>query len=475
MSVLGRSIGSTTGGEGMVSVTGVFKQGAAIGFTPDRNAPSIVPPQVLVTSFHGFPGVPADKLVPFGTPVTVEYDPASKAIVLPIARWNERTLFEAYPDGAVTLGLVHNVTRQQATIFVHPTLPMVMHREDFSSNANDVLDHFLEEDDIIPIRVVRNANGHAKLRAYDIDDDEPIVLAPELYPGTGPWLEKAVVTTVDSIRERYLEEKRKFDETESAMVKLAEQFDTDVDELREILSGVGTSTGEIPLPSAEPSSKQKMADAIREMATAHVVRVMNNYKRELAVLQKTNRELADAYESSAESDRTARAQLSEERQKNQELTKRLAAGVTTETIADHRPHFATAAEWILEEMRRFWIDTYTPADRTRFRLDPSTFDVLPSFCETFETLDAGEMTKAIRIAVHVVTGRNSEENISEVHDLRAGESPSAPSVIRDSDGAVSRRVYVESHTAQARRMHFWKRRDGHIELSRVALHDDFTP
>jgi hypothetical protein len=73
-----------------------------------------------------------------------------------------------------------------------------------------------------------------------------------------------------------------------------------------------------------------------------------------------------------------------------------------------------------------------------------------------------------------VTGRNAFEHITEDHPLREADENSKPEVIRD-DGAASRRAYIESHTAQSRRLHYWKLKDGSIELSRVGLHDDFTP
>ena len=73
-----------------------------------------------------------------------------------------------------------------------------------------------------------------------------------------------------------------------------------------------------------------------------------------------------------------------------------------------------------------------------------------------------------------MTGRNAIEHITEDHPLREGDETSKPEVVRE-DGAASRRAYIESHTPQSRRLHYWKLRDGSIELSRVGLHDDFTP
>jgi hypothetical protein len=101
--------------------------------------------------------------------------------------------------------------------------------------------------------------------------------------------------------------------------------------------------------------------------------------------------------------------------------------------------------------------------------------VLSSFAETFTALDDDAKLKALKTITYIVTGRNALEHIIEDHALREGDESSRPEVVRETDGAACRRAYLESHTAQARRLHYWKLRDGSIELSRVGLHDDYTP
>lgn len=53
-------------------------------------------------------------------------------------------------------------------------------------------------------------------------------------------------------------------------------------------------------------------------------------------------------------------------------------------------------------------------------------------------------------------------------------SGGAPDVVRG-DGARCMRCSIENDTASARRLHWWRRRDGVVEFSRVVLHDDMTP
>jgi hypothetical protein len=463
----------------MVSVTGKFKSvsDGVVGFVPDRNAPSSVPPTVMLSGFRQFPGVAPELVAPLGETVTVDYDTAAKHITFPVDRWLDGDLLNAYPEGTVTLALVQTVTRQSATVFIHPTMPIVMNREDFSSNAKDVVDRLLTDGDVIPVRIAHNAKGAVRLRAHDINDDETVLAAPELFPGRGPWLVAMSLTTVDEIRERYLAEKRQRDEFNDAMEKLAAQLDTDIHELREVLAGIGTGTGEIPVATtaaAPKSEKQKVADAVRDMATSHITKVLLAYKSQITTLITQNKALVADVEEKTENDRTLRAELSTARQRIQELDKQLGSARGGDSMPDRRHHFTTATEWIIEEVRRFWLDNYTPADRASFPLNVDQWRVLPSFATTFEALTDDGMDKAIKTATHIVTGRNAVEHIFEDHPLREGEETSRPEVVRD-DGAASRRAYIESHTAQSRRLHYWRLRDGSIELSRVGLHDDFTP
>ena len=460
------------------SVTGKFKvlNDELVFFEPDRNAPAGVPRQVPVYSFASCPGVPVGRVVTPGVVTAVNFDTATQKVDFTFGRWKDTDVTSTYPDGSVTLALVQSVTRQNAVVNIHPTHTITMTRDDVSGNPKDVLDGLLSVGDVLPVRIYRGPNGQLKLRHSDINDDEPVIPAPSITADGEPWLAAPSISSVVEIVERFTEEKRKIAEANDAMSKLAEQFDTDIEQLREALAGIGTNTGEIPLPTAAQTDKQKMADSIRTMATTHITRVITNYKREINELLAQNKSLAAALDKSTENDREIRSNLSEARQRLQEMDKRADSEASkSATIASRRTLYADGDEWIREEMRRYWIESYAPSDRTTYPLNNSEFDVLPSYIETFSTLDDTEMVKAIRIATHVVTGRNTVENIAEVHDLREGGGASAPSVVRESDGAVCRRAYVEAKIAQAKRFHYWKLRDGRIELSRVAQHDDFTP
>ncbi|WP_297006447.1 cell division protein ZapB [uncultured Corynebacterium sp.] len=63
------------------------------------------------------------------------------------------------------------------------------------------------------------------------------------------------------------------------------------------------------------------------------------------------------------------------------------------------------------------------------------------------------------------------ERTTRHHAYRDGEGGGAPQLVRD-DGAKAFRVDLETNTAAARRLHYWKLPDGTVEFARVGFHDE---
>jgi hypothetical protein len=269
-----------------------------------------------------------------------------------------------------------------------------------------------------------------------------------------------------------------------ALGVLSKQMQVGIDELSSALGSLSTDTGEIPVVGSA-TVDDGLTPKERSLSTftaKQIQRTLTNYKVELDKLSDRNRGLVEALAAGrkreaglADQASELRAQLTAARKALQDANKLGHSGaVAPASISERRVRFSTVEEWISEEIRAFWIETYTPADRTQYPLDSIRWSVLPSFADTFQKLDDNGMDKAIRAATHIVTTRRAAENMFESHPLREGDESSKPEVTR-ADGATAQRAYIESHTAQARRLHYWKLRDGSIELSRVGLHDDFTP
>jgi hypothetical protein len=450
---------------------------------PDSSA-SISTNAMMIDAGSQFNGMPLDAFLSVGMALTGEWDHNAMRFFPDFGDWTEARFLDQFPAGTVVLGLVAAVTRQEADVRLHPTLSVIMKRDDVSSNPKDVIERLWTVGDIVSVRVVRDPAGRLRLRHFDVDDDEPIATAPPVFDGGEPWLTKSKMDLIESTKELWERDKRAADELTMALGVLSKQMQVGIDELSTAIESLSTDTGEIPVVGSG-SVNDGLTPKERSLTTftaKQLQRTFTNYKVELDKLAERNRGLVEALSAGrireaelADQAESLRGQLSRVRQELQDALKRDRSGSADSlSVADRRSRYGTVEEWIREEIRAFWIANYTPDDRAKFPLDRQPWRVLPSFILTFQALTDDGKDKAIKTATHIVTGRNAIEHITEDHPLREGDETSKPEVVRE-DGAASRRAYIESHTPQSRRLHYWKLRDGSIELSRVGLHDDFTP
>lgn len=439
---------------------------------------------MMIDAGSQFNGMPLDAFLTVGMALSGEWDANALRFFPDFGDWTESRFLDAYPPGVVVLGLVAAVSRQEADVRLHPAFSVIMRRDEVSSNPKDVIERLWSVGDIVSVRVVRDPAGRLRLRHFDVDDDEPIAEAPPVVDGGEPWLTKSKMDLIESTKERWDRDQREAEELTAALGVLSKQMQMGIDELSSALGSLSTDTGEIPVVGSA-SVDDGLTPRERSLSTftaKQIQRTLTNYKVELDKLTENNRGLVEALAAGrrreaglADQASELRAQLTSARKALQDANKLSHSGsVVPASISDRRVRFATVEEWIAEEIRSFWIETYTPADRTQYPLDSIRWSVLPSFADTFLKLDDNGMEKAIRAATHIVTTRRAAENMFEAHALREGDESSKPEVVR-ADGATAQRAYIESHTPQSRRLHYWKLRDGSIELSRVGLHDDFTP
>lgn len=97
-----------------------------------------------------------------------------------------------------------------------------------------------------------------------------------------------------------------------------------------------------------------------------------------------------------------------------------------------------------------------------------------SFLSSVKEVQGISEDKIADVVVEILLGTAQESNSREVHHLREGSGASERQVTR-SDGATCWRASLQVGSPSARRIHYWVLPGGLIELSRVALHDDFNP
>jgi hypothetical protein len=171
----------------------------------------------------------------------------------------------------------------------------------------------------------------------------------------------------------------------------------------------------------------------------------------------------------------ARAAESERARREVQATRR--SELSTKNLAGDplrsRDRFANDEDWVRHAIELAWIHRLDAADRLRFPLSRD-YIVGPKFVESLANLESGQLNKALKTVVDVVSGYVGESAVRQVHALREGNGAAEDDVVRD-DGARCMRAYIEQNTPSARRLHFWKIPPGRIELSRIVLHDDVRP
>lgn len=133
--------------------------------------------------------------------------------------------------------------------------------------------------------------------------------------------------------------------------------------------------------------------------------------------------------------------------------------------------FSAPDDQLKEEIRLSWVrnvDAPAKADH------PLRYSFGPGFLASVEkTVRADESARRKLSEVLAWVAAGYEERTSRHHAYRAGTGGGAPQIVRHTDGAKAFRVNLETNTAAARRLHYWKLPDGSVEFHSVNLHDDF--
>ena len=130
------------------------------------------------------------------------------------------------------------------------------------------------------------------------------------------------------------------------------------------------------------------------------------------------------------------------------------------------------ARRFLRELHYTWTRIYPSEDDQR-RYPFSEPVIGPAFLDSMQRTAGVSRERVLEVCAHVVSGRAAEINSLELHQLRNSEGGDAPQLVRE-DGATAWRVSLQIRTPSARRLHYWQRRDGRIELSKVGVHDDLA-
>lgn len=419
--------------------------------------------RVSVRAEAVFPGIPLDRVLSKGQQLEGFYDPSNKAFAFASQNPTVDEFVSHYGFDTVTLGLIKSTDRKTAKVAVHPNLIFEVTKAEVSGNERDVLDKYLTVGQVYSFRLYKDPQGHARLKSNDIDDDEIVQPALSLLPGSGPWLEEGLGIVADDqpdhvedvvVSELELPTEQDLEATFAALKQQIAELTAvpassparTKEENRQLSDNafyVNQMRGQVLAANREAQRAKDEADAIAAER--------NTLAHENATLKETNRALG--------------GEVSDLRK-----AKRAAANRSERDPWESRGQFETDAEWLAEEVRRAWIDTFKPADRKLHNIDAVKWTFGERFFDDFNeaAFDDTKVRKIIRTVVELVSNRNSVPGGTEAHPL----TDNFKGQIRRKD-AGAMRMYVEENTPQAMRLHFWKLDGGGYELNGIEKHDTF--
>lgn len=375
--------------------------------------------------------------------------------------------FSRFEDGTTTLARTVKVTAQRAYLKLHPAGPEIaLRRRDLIPGADDGANAEVQVPDIvhvgqtIRVRVVRTGTALG-LSLIEVDADAPLVPPLSVLRGGAPWLREGVDAETPTVWPA-----GSADAAAAAPAYSAEERPTAVAAVVDRRTPVS--------PTVDPGVLAELRDEVRELRGAFArlgrelragtdIETLDNLRDESAGLaSELHRERA------LRRDRDhiiagLRQELRDARSSRQESTE----GRRTELSAWPR-----GEDWLRFEILATWATRTIASDKSRHPL--ADYAIGPDLIGSLNMLDGGQLEKALRTVVDVVTGRVAEIPGRRLHRLRRGDGGSDPYVVR-ADGAVCWRASIEVNAPSARRLHYWQRTGGPIELSRVVQHDDMEP
>lgn len=183
--------------------------------------------------------------------------------------------------------------------------------------------------------------------------------------------------------------------------------------------------------------------------------------------------LLDGIRAEKEAAQSRAAALAEE---NAALKKQVRSLTDQHEILTNRVHgygvYTDPTRQFDHELHLAWLNTIPEADReSTAALRPYTLG--PDFLDSLTDLDGFGRDRVIVACLDVLTGRVWESNSRKARQMRESGAGNAPQRIR-ADGAAAWRCNLQHKAASARRLMWWEKTDGTVELAKAAIHDDYT-
>ena len=496
-------LGARRDGSPSTMVTGV------VGWLPSPGRAFVQVPggSATVVQELTLPDVPLSSLLRPGMTVTGSYDAERGTLDVTSGLRDPAAALAEYDVGDVVLARVLSVADGSAVLQLHPSVSVSVDRADVTSNDLDLLTTLMTEGEVLLVRITEpGPSWHVSLA--DIEDDEQPRTAPALLPDGPAWLLPPDVEGPAPVDTEAEPEAEPEPVPEPVREPVAEAVAEAGAGRVEAPARVGVDDPpEPPAPSAPRALRPtplvldrnrrdqvaplRAADGHAPSSTAAVPTASPPTTRPRSALASLERALASAraeikgLETDIDALRIERELLVSElklaKRETQEVRSQLARSRTDLRKSSRRSAGRAApAEAFLEGEEKFrhevylaWVTRIQAQDKATRPLPD--YRIGPGFLESLQHVQGISRAKVAAVVVEVLTDLAREQPGRELHQLRRDGSGGSPTLVRPGDRAECWRVSLQVRSPSARRLHFWRLPDGSVELSRVALHDDFRP
>lgn len=368
----------------------------------------------------------------------------------------------SYRAGDVVLAEVGEVLEASTELFLHPLVPVRISREQVTGNERDDLRTLLTRGEVIGARIV-SAGPDWGLTLLDVDDDESPVTAAQLLRDGPPWLLEPPEATVEPVL-NVLGPETVQPVPPPLAVPAAQTVKPEAASTSRpsplMLDARRRGSVHAPQPDLPSTAPARSVELERTRSE------VQSLQREVADLHQEIQLLRQERATFEARHRHLERQLADQRSRLRKAKRASKAVAAPITFADSEQGFRYA-------VLTAWARRTPAAEQRSFPLPE--FRIGPAFMDSLGRLSGLPASKVADVVFEILTDRAKDLPGRELHPYRVSDAGGSDVVRRQEDGSVLWRASLQSRSASARRIHFWRLPGNEVELVHVGLHDERPP
>ena len=238
-----------------------------------------------------------------------------------------------------------------------------------------------------------------------------------------------------------------------------DDLEQQVEQLRgQLAQAAAAAAGAAPVPLAPEGARLHAQIAVLANEKREMTQDLRNAIEEADDLAAANSALQQQVKHLREAVRTERERANRARQASKDVD-----------VEAKRPLFTDPEQEFRHDVYVEWATRIPAASKADLPL--TEYGLAEGFLESVESLQGIDRSKIVAVAVEVLTGRQERMPSRDMHRLRESPAGGSPFVEHPVHGTAWR-VSLQTATAAARRLHFWRSSQGRIVLKSVRVHDD---